>query len=152
GISTMVMYPSMGLHFAGLNRVDLFAALCRAYNRWASDYCKSDSKRLVAPAMVPQLDVYETVKEARRGVVDLGLNGVFMRPNPIRGRTIDHPAWEPLWLLLEELDVPLVLHEGSCARSAPGTTSNVAQVGQNRYENAMFRHAISHPCEHMMAM
>jgi predicted TIM-barrel fold metal-dependent hydrolase len=144
GIDAMVIYPTLGLTFAGLQRVDLYAALCRAYNHWARDYCGTDSARLIAPAMVPQSDVYETLKEARRGVVELNLKGVFMRPNPIGGRTFDHPAWEPLWCLLEELDTPLVLHEG--------TSGNVPQVGQDRFDNPLFTHAISHPCEHMMAM
>lgn len=146
GIDSMVLYPTVGLFFAGIEQFDLYAALCRAFNNWARDYCSASPHRLFAPAMVPQSDVFESIKEARRGVVELGLKGVFLRPNPINGRTFDHPAWEPLWCLLEELDTPLVLHEGTSA----GRT--LMQAGRDRYDNHLFRHAVSHPCEHMMAM
>lgn len=144
GIDAAVIYPTVGLFFGGLDRLDFLSALCRAANDWASEYCGANPRRLAAPAIVPQLDIYEAVKEARRAVAELGLNGVFMRPNPIGGRNLDHPAWEPMWDLLEELDVPLVLHEG--------TSGNVPQVGPDRFDNALYAHAISHPAEHMMAM
>ena len=96
--------------------------------------------------MVPQMSVAETVKEARRAVMELGCKGVFLRPNAIAGRTLNHPAWEPLWDLLEELDTPLVLHEGIAGEHP--------EVGVERYtrENIFFVHIVSHPFEHMMAM
>src|SRR5438067_1895292 len=87
GFDAMIVYPTAGLLFGGLQRVDLWAALCRAHNDYAHDYCSTDPSRLFSPAMLPQLDVFECVKEARRGVAELGLKGVFMRPNPIGGRT-----------------------------------------------------------------
>ena len=67
----------------------------------------------------------------------------MLRPNPIGGRTLDDPAFDPLWSLIEELDVPLVLHEA--------TTMNVPQAGLDRYDNYMFLHVITHPHEHQMA-
>ena len=35
----------------------------------------------------------------------LGARAIVMRPNPIGGRTLCHPALEPVWSLLEELDI-----------------------------------------------
>ena len=46
--------------------------------------------------------------------------------------------------LLEELDVPATIHEG--------TTQNLPQAGMERYENFLFRHVISHPHEQQMAV
>ena len=94
-------------------------------------------------ATVPQSNVDATIAESKRAVKDLVFKGVFLRPNPIAGRTIDNPAFEPLWNVLEELDTPLCLHEG--------TTQDVPQAGFDRYENFLFRHVISHPHEMQMA-
>jgi len=144
GIDVMVIYPTTGLYFFSIEDPSLCTALCRAYNNWARDYCAHDARRLMAPAIVPQHDVGDAVTEARRGLEQLGLCGVFMRPNPIGGRTLDHPAFEPLWALLEERNAPLVLHEG--------TTQDVPQAGNDRYDNFMFRHMLSHPFEQQMAL
>ncbi len=144
GIDVMVMYPTTGLFFFGIAELDVTVALCRAFNDWSAEFCSASPERFFAPVLVPQMDVGETLLEVRRGVKELGLRGAFMRPNPIAGRTLDHPAFEPLWSLLEELDVPLVLHEG--------TTQDVPQVGGDRYQNFLFRHMISHAFEQQMAL
>jgi predicted TIM-barrel fold metal-dependent hydrolase len=134
----------MGLLFGGIEQVDILAALCRAYNNWASDFCSTAPDRLLAPVLVPQRDVEESLVEVRRAMGKPGIRGVFLRPNPINGRTLDDPAWEPLWSLLEESDSPLVVHEG--------TAQNLPQTGLDRYDNFLFRHMISHPVEQMMAL
>jgi len=143
GIDVSVMYPTIGLHFGAVMDLDLLVALCQAYNNWAHDFCDACPGRLLAPAVVPQRGVTETIQEARRAVEDLGLAGIHLRPNPI-GRAVEDPAWEPLWALLEELDAPLAFHEG--------TTLSVPQLGADRTENFLFQHAMSHPFEHMAAM
>ena len=144
GIDVMTMYPTTGLFFFGIERVDVTVALCRAFNDWAHDFCSVASERLIAPVLVPQIDVHEALSEIRRGMEELGQRGAMMRPNPIGGRTLEHPAYEPIWSLLEELDVPLVLHEG--------TTQDVVQVGTERYDNFMFRHMVSHAFEQQMGL
>jgi predicted TIM-barrel fold metal-dependent hydrolase len=144
GIESMMLYPTLGLFFGGLQKVEVWAPLCRAYNNWARDYCNAAPSRLMFPALLPQLSVEACMEEARRAVTELGCKGVFLRPNPIANRQFDHPAWEPFWNLLEELDTPLVLHEG--------TTPYMPQVGSDRFESYVFLHAVSHPFEHMMAM
>lgn len=145
-IQAAVIYPTLALLFGAIPRLDLNAALCRAFNNWAGDYCSVNRERLFASAMVPQVDVFEAVKEARRAILEKGLNGVMLRPNPIGGRNLDHPAWEPMWNLLEELDTPLVIHEGT----APGDC--LPTVGIDRFDNYNFKHAVSHPFEQMIAL
>jgi predicted TIM-barrel fold metal-dependent hydrolase len=143
GVDVHVIYPTTGLSFGGVQNVELLVALCRAYNNWARDFCSVAPYRLLAPAIVPQIDVFETLKETRRAVEDLGLAGVWMRPNPI-GRTIGDPAWEILWSLLDELDAPLGIHEG--------TALCVPELGADRTDDYSFQHAMSHPFEHMAAL
>ena len=144
GIDAMVMYTTTGLFFFGVDSLDLTVALCRAFNNWAHDFCRVNPKRLIAPAILPQMDVHASIAELRRAVTELGLNGAFLRPNPIGGRTFDHSDWEPFWSLLEELDVPLVLHEGA--------TQDVPQIANARYENFVYRHMTCHPFEQQMAL
>jgi predicted TIM-barrel fold metal-dependent hydrolase len=143
GVDVMVIFPTAGLYFFSLEDRDACIALCRAYNDWAADFIKHDPRRLVAPAVIPQMDVQAAIAEAERSI-GLGLKGVFMRPNPIGGRTLDHPAYEPLWAVLGASNVPVVLHEG--------TTQDLPQVGLDRYDNFLFRHMISHPFEQQMGV
>lgn len=143
GVARALLFPTMGLMFAGLEKTDVQIALCRAYNDWLNEYCDADRERLIGVALVPQHDVAAAVLEARRAVVELGYRSVMLRPNPIRGRTLGHPCWEPLWELLQELDVPLSIHEG--------TTQEVLQSGRDRFDNFAMRHVCSHPHEQQMA-
>jgi predicted TIM-barrel fold metal-dependent hydrolase len=144
GLDVAVLFPTTGLFFAGLSDDRLMEALCRAYNNWLYEYCGTDRQRLVGIAVVPQTDVAASVAEARRAVLELGFRGVMMRPNPVRGRNFHDPVNEPLWDALEELDVPLCVHEG--------TTLNLPQAGLDRFENFAFRHAVSHPHEQQMGL
>jgi predicted TIM-barrel fold metal-dependent hydrolase len=143
GVEAMFMYPTTGLQFGAVDDLEVLVALCQAYNNWAHDFCSVAPDRLFAPALVPQVSIRETVVEIERAVGELGMRGVFMRPNPI-GRTLEDPAWEPVWSLLEELDAPLGLHEG--------TGLNVPQLGVDRTENFLFKHMMTHAFEHMTAM
>jgi len=143
GMDVSVLYPSTGLHFAAIERLDVCAAFCKAYNNWIYDFTRADPKRLIGIAVVPQTDVHEAMAEITRCVTSLDSKGIFWRPNPIGGRTLDDPYFDPIWSLLEELDVPLTLHEG--------TTQNVPQAGLDRYDNFLFRHVVSHPHEQQMA-
>jgi predicted TIM-barrel fold metal-dependent hydrolase len=145
GIEAMVLYPTMANKFGGLRDIETAAVFCRAYNNWVNDFRAPAPSRLLPMAVVPQLSVAETLAETRRAVGQLGLPGVLLRPNPVGGRTLDDPAWEPLWFLLEELRVPLGLHEGTSGAFIP-------TFGQDRTQNFMFRHMVSHPFEQMMAM
>src|ERR1700761_3825624 len=143
GIEVSAIFPTKGLFFFGVEDVQVSAALCRAYNDWAADFCRAAPSRLLAPAILPQGDVSLMLAEAERAV-KLGLRGVFIRPNPIGGRTLDHPALEAFWTVCEERGVPVILHEG--------TTQDVPQVGTDRFDNFMFRHMVSHPFEQMMGL
>jgi predicted TIM-barrel fold metal-dependent hydrolase len=143
GVEASVLFPTFGLMFAGLERSDVQTALCRAYNDWLHEFCGADPKRLLGVAVVPQHDLLEALAEARRGVDELGFRGVMMRPNPVRGRTLDDPCWDPLWSLLEERGVPLAVHEG--------TTQDLPQSGRDRFDNFALRHVCSHPHEQQIA-
>jgi len=119
GIDTAVLYPSIGLFLEAIGDPALAAACCRVYNDWLADYCRAAPKRLIGVAGLPLQDVTFAVKEAERAVRDLGMRGVFLRPNPCKGRALHDPYFDPLWRTLVELDVPLGLHP-SGAGDLPG--------------------------------
>jgi predicted TIM-barrel fold metal-dependent hydrolase len=143
GIDIAVLFPSTGLAFAGIEDARINTALCRAYNNWMADFTSPDPGRLLGVGLLPQADLRDTISEVRRCVSELGYRAVMMRPNPIAGRNLDDPAYTPLWSAIEDLGVPVVLHEG--------TTQNVVQSGRDRFDNFLFRHACSHPHEQQMA-
>ena len=142
GIERSVLFTTMGLFFGGIENDDAQIALCRAYNDWLGEFCATDPQRLIGVAVVSQNDLAAALVEARRAVTEYGFRGVMLRPNLLRGRSLHHPAYEPLWSAMEELDVTIAVHEG--------TTQNVVQSGRDRYENFAFRHAVSHPHEQQL--
>jgi predicted TIM-barrel fold metal-dependent hydrolase len=143
GVEASLLFPTFGLMFAGLARTDVQVALCRAYNDWLASFCEADPRRLVGVALLPQHDLAESLAETSRAVCELGFRGVMLRPNPVRGRSLHHPYWEPLYRRLEELDVPLAVHEG--------TTQDLPQSGRDRFDNFALRHVCSHPHEQQIA-
>jgi predicted TIM-barrel fold metal-dependent hydrolase len=139
-----LLFPSAGLYLASVQEEAYAAALCRAYNNWLYDYCAADRTRLMAVAAVPAQDVKLAADEAKRAVTQLGFKGVFVRPNPVKGRAIDDPYYDPLYQTVAELGVPLLVHEGSGAY--------LPTAGADRFPGRwFFTHAISHPFEQMLA-
>ncbi len=147
-IRLAVLYPSAAL-VAGYLEPDFSHAAMRAYNSWMADWCGAFPDRLKFAASVALHDIDEAVREARRAVADLGAVAVTIRPNPVGGKRIDHPDREPLYAAVEELGVPLVVHEST---GDPSTAGGDRYGGMMRPESYVFHHVISHPFEQMMAM
>ena len=145
GIDVAVLYPTRGLTALGLSTMEprLAAALARAYNNWLYDFCQGHPGRLYGAGMISPFDMEDAVSEARRCREELGFRGIFLRPNQYQGRNLDDPYYEPLWSVLEELDMPLGLHEG--------TGTSMKQTGDQFGSNNMMVHTFSHPVEQMMA-
>ncbi|HEX9786703.1 MAG TPA: amidohydrolase family protein, partial [Candidatus Binatia bacterium] len=144
GIERGLLFPSAGLYLASVQEDAYAAALCRAYNNWLYDYCAADRKRLMGVGVIPVQDVKLAIAEARRAVGELGFKGIFVRPNPVKGRNIDDPYYGPLYETVVELGVPLLIHEGSGAF--------LPTAGADRFAGQwFFTHTISHPLEQMLA-
>jgi uncharacterized protein len=112
GIDVGVLYGTRGRQVLMHDDLDpqLAAALARAHNNWTRDYCAINPERLKFAAQVAFHDVPSAVAEARRAVRELGAVAVIGNPNPINGRHIHDPEFQPLWEAIEELGVPVGFH------------------------------------------
>src|SRR5262249_56437423 len=94
--------------------------------------------------MVWVFDIENTISEAQRCVEQLGFRAIFRRANVVNGHNWEEPYYDPLWSAIEDLNVPLGLHESN--------TSAAPQVGEQFGYNFMLRHTFSHPFEQMLAV
>ena len=120
------------------------AALARAYNNWLYDFCEKNPNRLLGAGMISPFDIDEAVVETKRCVKELGFRAIFMRSNITNGRNWYDDYYEPLWSLLEELEIPLGFHESS---STAGR-----QIGDNFEPNFMLRRIVAQPMEQMLGL
>jgi predicted TIM-barrel fold metal-dependent hydrolase len=150
GIDVAVMYGTRGRQILMHDDLapDYAAALARAYNDWAHEYCQSHPERLRFAAQVAMHDIGLAVEEARRCVNELGAVAIIGTPNPVNGLHLHDEAVEPLWNELERLNVPIGFHPTGNS----SLTDDVGRrfVGHNNYQP--IAHAARGPMELMMAM
>ena len=144
GIDIAVPFPTLGLYTVDAREPELNAAICRAYNNWLhEEYLAADRRRLVGVGMLTLLDIGAAVDELHRVVTALGFKGVYLRPNPVGGRALHDPTFDPFWAEAERLGVPVMFHEG--------TDGQFPTAGLDRYDNFFMTHTVSHPFEQMLA-
>lgn len=144
GVDVQVIYPTVGGQILGkpFKDVELLAAVCRAYNTWSLEYCSTDPDRLWMAAMLPMQSPDLASEEAER-VSQSGAKCFYVRPNPVAGRNLYHEDYEGLWNLLEDLQLPICLHDsGSPYLPSYGDRMHTHTSG----------HIIAHPFEAMVAM
>jgi predicted TIM-barrel fold metal-dependent hydrolase len=146
GIDVAVLYPTRALQV--LSEPDMeakfAAALARAYNNWLYDFCEKNPNRLLGAAMISPFDMDEAVTEVKRCVNELGFRAIFMRSNVINGHNWYDEYYEPLWAVLEELQIPIGFHESS--------SSAGRQTGDLFEPNFMLRRAVAQPMEQMLGL
>ncbi|WP_227937902.1 amidohydrolase family protein [Alkalihalobacillus deserti] len=67
----------------------------------------------------PGVDIRECLPELRRCIEELGFVGVQLNPDPMEGGHPTPPGlgdeyWYPLYEVLQELDVPVLIHSAGC--------------------------------------
>ena len=150
GIDVAVMYGTRGRQILMHDDLapDYAAALARAYNNWAHEYCQSHPERLRFAGQVAMHDIGLAVEEARRCVNELGAVAIIGTPNPVNGLHLHDGAVEPLWNELERLNVPIGFHP--TGNSSLKDDVGRRFVGHNNYQP--IAHAARGPMELMMAM
>ncbi|MGO9452065.1 MAG: amidohydrolase family protein [Candidatus Binataceae bacterium] len=144
GVDIQIIYPTAAGQMLGREFHDakLLAACCAAYNDWSADFCSRDPKRLRWAAILPMQDPDASIKEAHRAAKK-GAVSFYVRPNPVRGRTIFHEDYMPLWGEVEKIGVPISTHDSASA--------SVESFG-DRMDTHVSGHILSHPFEAMAAM
>jgi predicted TIM-barrel fold metal-dependent hydrolase len=85
---------------------------CRSYNRWLADFCHETPGRRAGVGLIAIDDVEQAVNE----VEWLRRNDVFggiVLPVDTNGHPYyNHPRYEPLWSVCEDLEMPVHTHSG----------------------------------------
>ncbi len=114
GIDVMVGFPTNGLTpptAPSITDPQLQAALCRAYNDWATDYCRDSGGRVKFIAKFTMLDVAEAVAEIERIAPRPEAAAVVM---PYAGNSAQWPSpeFDPVWNALVAADLAISFHGG----------------------------------------
>lgn len=145
GVDISFLYPTIGLWLLAIEDMNpqLAVALTRAYNNWLHDFCNFDKQILRGVGAISLHEPKEMVRELQH-IANFGWKAVFIRPNPLKGRILSDPAYEPFWAECERLNIAVAIHEGTHGR--------LPTTGTDRFNTRFAMHACSHPLEQMMAM
>jgi predicted TIM-barrel fold metal-dependent hydrolase len=145
GIDVAVMLPTFApfLVYNDMISAERSRAYAHAYNRWLAAFCSVAPKRLVGAALLSRHDPSVMVGDLEEGL-RTGLRAVVLRPNPVQGRTLGHPDYDPFFAACQHHRVTVLLHEG--------THTRVPTAGADRFRSHFAQHACSHPMEMMMAL
>jgi predicted TIM-barrel fold metal-dependent hydrolase len=119
GLAGAVLFPTFGVGVEEALREDIPATMAtlHAFNRWLEDdWGYSFRDRLFAVPLISLADPEAAVAEVDR-VLSLGARLVHVRPAPVpttdgTGRSLGHPAHDPVWARLAEAGVPVSFHLG----------------------------------------
>lgn len=145
GVDMTFVYPTAALWVLAIDTMEpkVAEALTRAYNNWLRDFCSYDSQMLNGVGAISLHNPEGMVPELHR-IAEFGWKGVYLRPNPVKGRVLSDPVYEPFWSECERLGIAVSIHEGSHCR--------LPSAGADRFDSRFALHACSHPLEQMMAM
>ena len=144
GIDLSVIYgPEYDLWFDGIDP-DLQAAMVRAYNRWGAEMRATSGGRVHTAGPVPLGDVTRAIAEIEHAYHHLGIRAFWARPDEFNHRTLGDRYYDPVWELIQDLDVPFSTHEFM------GLRGN--SFGSDRFRGYSEWHTVVHPFEAMGAM
>lgn len=144
GVDICVLYgPGYDMWVDGIDP-ELQAGMARAYNRWAEEMRETSGGRVLSAGPIPLADVTRAIEEVRYAYEHLGTRCFWARPNPFNHRTLGDSYYDPLYEVLQDLDVAFATHEfmGHTGISA----------GQDRFESFVEWHCCVHQMEAQMAM
>ena len=132
GIAADVLFPDFGMPFQMGGPVLEFklghtrtpeqqAVAAAAYNRWLADYCAYAPERFRGMAVV-SFDDHEAAVQEIRWARQAGLNGVLL-PMFSEKEPLYAAKFDPIWSVLEELDMPVNSHG-----AMSGTSDQLVQL------------------------
>ena len=119
GVYAQVCFPnSIGLGGQGISDVvkdpELRLLCLQIYNDAAAEVQADSGGRLLPVPVLPAWDVDAAVTEAKR-VASMDLRGVNITsdPNDVGGPDLANRAWDPLWEVCADLQLPVHFHIGA---------------------------------------
>ncbi len=110
GVDAEFLYPGYFAMF-NLPNVELLVALQRNYNDWLFDHCAESNGRLYGLAALPVQDPAAAREELER-VIKKGYKGAVIPCTSPAERPYYDAAYDPIWSLAAEANVPLSMHVG----------------------------------------
>ena len=107
GTDVQVLYPSIFLKPI-TNRTDIEHALCKSYNRWLADVCRKGEGRLQWVAVLPLMDMSNTLAEVRFAKAN-GACGLFTR-GLVDDHILSDAYFFPLYEEAEKLGLAICVH------------------------------------------
>ncbi len=134
GVCGEVVFPgpdavtgTMGAPFgAGFNPVATrspahLIAGARAYNRWAAELCGQSPDRRKGLIVAPLLGaVDEAIAEIRRAHAEGLVGGIIIPPQWTGYESYTSYAYDPVWAVCQDLDLPVHCHSGPAPREDYG--------------------------------
>lgn len=114
GIDKQFINPSIALGWAELARRELdddgiHRAVLTAYNDWALEVVEGHEDRLLPIAYLSLDDLDWALAEIDR-MYRRGVRAFHIPAQPVGGRSLGHPDFEPIWTLAEERGMAVVFH------------------------------------------
>jgi uncharacterized protein len=111
GVTTEVLYPSVGMLLCNHRDVDYKKACFDAYNLWIAEFQNHAPERLVGIGQTALRSVEEGIADLEQ-IKALGLRGVMMPgfAGCHDDGDYDDPRWDPFWAAAVDLGLPLSFH------------------------------------------
>jgi uncharacterized protein len=110
GLDAAIIYPSLDLTWeTDTDDVEYTQAMCRAYNRWVTDWSADSGGRLIAVAHLSLNDPAAAAEELERAV-KAGHKGGWVVQFTTTRKPHGHNDHDILFAKAQELDVPLGIH------------------------------------------
>ena len=100
---------------------DVLYEIVDGHNRGVVDFCAADQRLLAVGFVAPNLP--ERAIAATQLALDLGCAGIELPSLPGGDYSLTHPAFDPLYAMLEERGLPLLFHVGGGGRLVHPTFS-----------------------------
>jgi len=122
GVDAQVLFGSGlggGVAIRTLDR-PMQAVMLGAYNDWLAEHCSAAPKKLIGMGELPIWDVEASIAEAKR-CAKIGLRGVALPAiaaypdSPAEDKPYHDPSYDPLWSVLEDLNLHVHMHLGTRA-------------------------------------
>jgi predicted TIM-barrel fold metal-dependent hydrolase len=151
GIVAEVIFPGGGLQTvspfgAGLmtyqyeQDAEIWWEGCRSHNRWLADFCAETPGRRAGVGLITIDDIDRAVAEVRWLREKRVFGGIVLPVHTNDQPFYNHPRYEPLWSVCEELDMPIHTHSGW----TPNYGNLDGSLGIFLYEISWFAHRPFH--------